>query len=126
MSMAQRFVIALIKHETNTFSPIETPLSAFGHGDGPYFGADAKAAFAGSNTPFAAFLDIAQREGAEAVTPVAAEAWPSTRAARATFEALVQPLEAAVRAGCDACFLDLHGVPTFPVRGRLPARQRNR
>lgn len=107
--MAQRFVIALIKHETNTFSPIATPLSAFGHGNGPYYGADARAAFAGSNTPFAAFLDIAQREGAEAVTPVAAESWPSNRAARATFEALVQPLEAAVRAGCDACFLDLHG-----------------
>ena len=107
--MAQRFVIALIKHETNTFSPIATPLAAFGHGSGPYYGADAKAAFAGSNTPFAAFLDIAQREGAEAVTPVAAESWPSNMAARATFEALVQPLEAAVRAGCDACFLDLHG-----------------
>jgi microcystin degradation protein MlrC len=30
-------------------------------------------------------------------------------ASRETFEALLQPLEAAVRAGCDACFLDLHG-----------------
>ena len=107
--MTKRFVIALIKHETNTFSPIATPLSAFGHGNGPCFGADASAAFAGSNTPFAAFLDIARREGAEAVTPVAAESWPSNRATRATFEALLAPLEAAVRAGCDACFLDLHG-----------------
>ncbi len=107
--MAKRFVIALIKHETNTFSPIETPLSAFGHGNGPYYGEDAKAAFAGSNTPFAAFLDIARREGAEAVTPIAAESWPSNMATRATFEALLQPLEDAVRAGCDACFLDLHG-----------------
>ncbi|MBE0612513.1 MAG: M81 family metallopeptidase [Burkholderiales bacterium] len=107
--MSKRFVIALIKHETNTFSPIATPLSAFGHGNGPSFGEDAKAAFAGSNTPFAAFLDIARREGAEAVTPVAAESWPSNMATRATFDALVQPLEDAVRAGCDACFLDLHG-----------------
>ncbi|TAK67123.1 MAG: M81 family peptidase [Betaproteobacteria bacterium] len=107
--MTKRFVIALIKHETNTFSPIATPLSAFGHGNGPYYGDDAGAAFAGSNTPFAAFLDIARREGAEAITPIAAESWPSNMATRATFEALLQPLEAAVRAGCDACFLDLHG-----------------
>lgn len=107
--MSKRFVIALIKHETNTFSPIATPLSAFGHGNGPSYGEDARAAFAGSNTPFAAFLDIARREGAEAVTPIAAESWPSNAATRATFEALLQPLEAAVRAGCDACFLDLHG-----------------
>src|SRR4030067_1064188 len=69
--MSKRFVIALIKHETNTFSPIATPLSAFGHGNGPSYGEDAKAAFAGSNTPFAAFLDIARREGGEAVTPIA-------------------------------------------------------
>ncbi len=107
--MTKRFVIALIKHETNTFSPIATPLTAFGHGSGPAYGEDAKAAFAGSNTPFAAFLDIARREGAEAVTPVAAESWPSNMAGRDTFEALLAPLEAAVRAGCDACFLDLHG-----------------
>jgi microcystin degradation protein MlrC len=107
--MTRRFVVALIKHETNTFSPVATPLSSFGHGNGPYYGEDARVAFAGSNTPFAAFLDIARREGAEAVTPVAAESWPSNRATRATFEALLQPLEDAVRAGCDACFLDLHG-----------------
>ncbi len=107
--MAKRFVIALVKHETNTFSPIATPLSAFGHGNGPSRGEDARAAFSGSNTPFAAFLDIARREGAEAVTPIAAESWPSNCATRATFETLLAPLEAAVRAGCDACFLDLHG-----------------
>ena len=107
--MKKRFVIALIKHETNSFSPIATPLSAFGHGSGPSYGEDARAAYAGSNTPFAAFLDIARREGAEAVTPVAAESWPSNAATRATFETLLAPLEAAVRAGCDACLLDLHG-----------------
>ncbi len=107
--MTKRFVIALIKHETNTFSPIPTPLSAFGHGNGPYYGEDARAAFTGSNTPFAAFLDIARREGAAAVTPIAAESWPSNMTTRVTFEALLQPLEEALRAGCDACFLDLHG-----------------
>ena len=107
--MPQRFVIALIKHETNTFSPIETPLARFGHGHGPAFGRDARAAFEGSATPMAAFIDIALREGADIVTPVAAESWPSAACSRATFEQLVRPLEAAVRAGCDAIFLDLHG-----------------
>ena len=104
-----RFVIALIKHETNTFSPIETPLSKFGHGLGPAFGQAALDRFVGTNSAFAAFVDVAVREGAEVITPVAAESWPSAAATRATFEALVRPLEAAVRAGCDALFLDLHG-----------------
>ena len=95
--MPRRFVIALIKHETNTFSPLSTPLSAFGHGEGPAFGAQARARFESTNTPMAAYLDLARREGAEIVTPVAAESWPSNKASRATFEALVRPLEDAVR-----------------------------
>ena len=107
--MPRRFVIALIKHETNTFSPLPTPLASFGHGNGPAFGAAARARFAGTNTPMGAYLDLAAREGAEIVTPVAAEAWPSNKTSRATFEALVRPLEEAVRAGCDAALLDLHG-----------------
>ena len=107
--MPRRYVIALIKHETNTFSPLPTTLSSFGHGDGPTAGAEARAQFENTNTPIAAYLDIARRENADVVIPVAAESWPSGRASRATFEALVQPLEAAVRAGCDAVMLDLHG-----------------
>jgi microcystin degradation protein MlrC len=107
--MAKRFVIAQIKHETNTFSPITTPLAAFGHGGGPLHGDEAKRALAGTNTPFAAFLDVAAAERAEAIAPIAAEAWPSNQASRATFETLVRPLEDAVRGGCDAVLLDLHG-----------------
>ncbi len=107
--MPGRYVIALIKHETNTFSPIATPLSSFGHGNGPAFGDEARARFTGTNTPMAAYLDLATREGAEIVTPVAAEAWPSNKTSRASFEQLVRPLEDAVRAGCDGAMLDLHG-----------------
>lgn len=107
--MPPPYLIALIKHETNTFSPIPTPLSAFGHGHGPAFGAAAKEAFQGSATPFAAYLDIAAREGAQIVTPVAAESWPSGPCSRQTFETLMCPLEEAVAQGCDAIFLDLHG-----------------
>ena len=107
--MRRRYVIALIKHETNTFSPIATPLASFGHGEGPAFGEAARARFEHTATPMAAYLDLARREGADVVTPVAAESWPSNRASRATFETLVRPLEDAVRAGCDAVMLDLHG-----------------
>ena len=107
--MRRRYVIALIKHETNTFSPIATPLASFGHGEGPAFGEAARARFEHTATPMAAYLDLARREGADVVTPVAAESWPSNRASRETFETLVRPLEDAVRAGCDAVMLDLHG-----------------
>ena len=107
--MPRRYVAALVKHETNTFSPLATPLAAFGHGEGPAFGHAAAERFRGTNTPLAAYLDLAARERAEVVTPVAAESWPSNKASRATFETLVRPIEDAVRAGCDAVFLDLHG-----------------
>ena len=118
--MPQTFIIALIKHETNTFSPIPTPLEKFGHGQGPAFGRDARERFEGTATPMAAFIDIAVREGAHIMTPVAAESWPSAACTRATFEQLVCPLEEALRqakrpldqggrGGCDAIFLDLHG-----------------
>ena len=112
--MPQTFIIALIKHETNTFSPIPTPLEKFGHGAGPAFGRDARARFEATATPMAAFIDIAMREGAQIITPVAAESWPSAACTRATFEQLVQPLEDALaeakrHGGCDAIFLDLHG-----------------
>ncbi len=33
-----KVMIARLNHETNTFSPVSTPLSAFGN-DGPAFGA---------------------------------------------------------------------------------------
>jgi microcystin degradation protein MlrC len=108
-AMSKRFVIAQIKHETNTFSPIPTPYTAFGHGNGPLYGEEARRALSGTNSPFAAFLDLAASEGADAVTPIAAESWPSNRATRDTFERLVRPLEEAVGAGCDAVLLDLHG-----------------
>jgi microcystin degradation protein MlrC len=107
--MKRRFVAALVKHETNTFSPLATPLQSFGHGEGPAFGEAVRARFENTNTPMAAYLDIARRENAEVVTPVAAESWPSGKASRATFETLVRPIEDAVRDGCDAVFLDLHG-----------------
>ena len=39
-----RLLIAMMKHETNTFSPVPTPLARFGHAPGPLYGDAAIAA----------------------------------------------------------------------------------
>ena len=106
--VAMRFLIAMMKHETNTFSPVPTPLQRFGD-RGPYFGAEAFNAFKGTHTPMGAFIDIASAEKAEIVTPVAAEAWPSGPVQRGAYERITDAICKAVQDGCDALFLDLHG-----------------
>ncbi len=103
-----RFVIAMMKHETNTFSPIRTDWRRFEEW-GAYFGTDARRAYEGTAMPFGAYLKLAREVGAEVVTPVAAEAMPSGPVEKAAYESMVTPILEAVRAGCDAAFLDLHG-----------------
>ena len=104
-----RFLIAMMKHETNTFSPIPTDLQRFRNW-GLYEDDAVKRAYAGTNHPLAAFLDIAVEAGAEAVTPIAAEAMPSGRVARAAYDYLTgRILDALGKGGFDAAFLDLHG-----------------
>lgn len=121
-------MIAQIKHETNSFSPVPTPLASFGHGHGPVHDAAAAAALRGTNSPFAAFLEVCEAAGADVVTPVVAESWPSAPASRATFETLWAPVARALEAGCDALMLDLHGamvVEGFPdAEGELLRRAR--
>ncbi|HEX5130567.1 MAG TPA: M81 family metallopeptidase [Usitatibacter sp.] len=103
-----KFVIAQMQHETNTFSPIPTPWEAFGE-NGPFIGRDAFEAMKGTRLPMAAFLDLARKEGAEAVTPVAAFANPSGPVDAAAYDRICSLIVEAVRQGCDAVFLDLHG-----------------
>ncbi|NNG05005.1 MAG: M81 family metallopeptidase [Inquilinus sp.] len=103
-----RVVIAMMKHETNTFSPVPTPLERFGK-DGPAWGLDALAAYAGTATPMGAFIDLARAEGAEIVTPVAAEAWPSGPVDDDAYARLSDAIAEDVAKGCDLVLLDLHG-----------------
>ena len=103
-----RFVIAMMKHETNTFSPIRTDWRRFEEW-GAYFGTEARRAYEGTAMPFGAYLKLAREVGAEVVTPVAAEAMPSGPVEKAAYETMVSPILEAVRRGCDAAFLDLHG-----------------
>ena len=67
-----RVVIAMMKHETNTFSPVPTPIERFARGFPlPPRGRDAYGAFKGTGTAMAAYIDLAEREGWEIVTPIA-------------------------------------------------------
>ena len=82
-----RIVIAQMKHETNTYSPVPTPLSRFAVGGGVPPEADAAyAAFKGTGSAIAAFIDLAEAAGAEIVIPIAAAAWPSGPVEDAAFE----------------------------------------
>ena len=103
-----RLVIAQMQHETNTFSPIPTPWESFGN-HGALTGRDAFEAMDGTRLPMAAFLDLARKEGAEIVTPVVAWANPSGPVEAAAYDRICALSCDAVRAGCDAVMLDLHG-----------------
>ena len=81
-----RLLIAMMKHETNTFSPVPTPLARFGHGPGPLYGEAAVNAYRGTGSGLGAYLDLAEREGAEIVLPIAAGAPPSRPVEDAAFE----------------------------------------
>jgi microcystin degradation protein MlrC len=103
-----KYVIAMMKHETNTFSPVPTPFESF-VSNAAHYGEDAYNAFKGTNTPMAAFLDLAEKEGAEIVTPIAAETWPSGKVHAEAYQRITDAICDAITNGCDAVFLDLHG-----------------
>lgn len=98
--MKQRFVIARMQHETNTFSSLPTTLQSFMPSD---------LTRRGGNSALAAFIDIAEAENAEAVIPIAVTALPGGVVEAAAFDHIAERILAAVSAGCDALFLDLHG-----------------
>ena len=74
--MTYRAVIAMMEHETNTFSPVPTPLARFGNPD-VATGEEVYRRFKGTGTGIGGFLDVADAEGMEIVTPVAGNAAPS-------------------------------------------------
>ena len=105
-----RVVIAQMKHETNTYSPVPTPLSRFALGGGvPLEGDDAYNAYKGTGSAIGAFIDLAEAAGAEISIPVAANAWPSGPVEDTAYEHIASRICADVAKGCDAVLLDLHG-----------------
>jgi microcystin degradation protein MlrC len=103
-----RLVIAMMKHETNTFSPVRTDWQRFLDW-GAHFGDAALRAYEGTAMPMGAYIKLAREIGAEVVTPVAAEAMPSGPVEAEAYELMSEAILAAIRRGCDAAMLDLHG-----------------
>src|SRR6202051_4188406 len=105
-----RLLIAMMKHETNTFSPVPTPLARFGHGPGPLYGEAAMKAYRGTGSGLGAYLDLALREGAEIVLPGAASASPSRPVEDAAYEHIAGIIcDQVTKGGFDGIMLDLHG-----------------
>ncbi|MGC2411193.1 MAG: M81 family metallopeptidase [Stellaceae bacterium] len=105
-----RLLIAMMKHETNTFSPVPTPLERFGHGPGPLYGEAAINAYRGTGSGLGAYLDLAAREKAEIVLPIAAGASPSRPVDDGAYEHIAGIIcEAVAKGGYDGIMLDLHG-----------------
>ena len=103
-----RVVIAMMKHETNTFSPIPTPWARFQEW-GAYVGDDVITAYEQTNMTLGAYLKLARAAGAEIVTPIAAEAMPSGMVEAHAYDLMSDAICEAVDKGCDAIMLDLHG-----------------
>jgi microcystin degradation protein MlrC len=104
--MARRkLVVAMMMHETNTFSPVPTPLASFR----PLAGQAAIEEFRATNTQLGGFLHVAHEVGAELSVPLAAGAHPSGYVERGAYEEMCGAIVGAVRDGCDAAFLALHG-----------------
>ncbi len=109
-----RIVCAMLKHETNTFSPIRTDLARFADW-GLFFGQEAADAYRDTAMPLAAYMKLAEAAGAEVVVPVAAEAMPAGPVTREAFERLNGAILEEVAKGCDAVLLDLHGAMVSEV-----------
>jgi len=106
-----RWLLAMIKHETNTFSPVATPLERFFRGNPEILaGERAIRAYEDTDSGLGGYIEIARREGAEIVVPVAAESWPSAPTDAGTYARLCElVLDEVRRGGYDAILLDLHG-----------------
>ncbi len=124
-----RLLLAMMKHETNTFSPVATPLQRF-RDWGMHENEAVPAAYRGTNHPIAAYLDLAAEIGAEVVTPIAAEGMPSGFVEHEAYGYLTGRILDALRTQgpFDAALLDLHGamVPEGMVDGEGPLLKRMR
>jgi microcystin degradation protein MlrC len=107
-----RLLLAMFKHETNTFSPVPTPFERFfRRTSGSLCGRDeAISSYRGTGTGLGGFIEVAEQAGAEIVLPVAAEAWPSGPVDDQAYQRITGLILDEVRkGGYDGILLDLHG-----------------
>ncbi len=107
-----RCVVALMQHETNTFSPLPSRLCDFASPVGlrvPPCGDQAIEMYGCADFAFAAMVDAARERGAEVSVPIAAYAEPGGTVDDDAFETMARTICEDVAKGCDAVLLDLHG-----------------
>jgi microcystin degradation protein MlrC len=105
-------IVAMMQHETNTFSTLATTLAAFGSGVGlklPPTGGQAVGIYGAADFAFAGMLAVARARGADCVVPVTAYAEPGGKVDDDAFDYICNQICDAVKQGCDAVLLDLHG-----------------
>lgn len=105
-----KLLLATFKHETNTFSPVETRNPRFFQGAETLIAGDAAiASRRGTGTGLGGFLDVAQKYGAQVAVAVVADAQPSGPVDRHTYREIVAAILDAARGTFDGVLLDLHG-----------------
>ncbi len=112
--VAKNIVVASVSHETNTFSPVATPLNAFGNGKGPLKGDEAYEAFRGTGTATGGLIELAESVGAKVHVPIVARCLPSTSVDDNAYQQILKDIcegvaKAVASGKCDALFLELHG-----------------
>jgi len=119
--LAKKFVVAMMMHETNTFSPLPTPIESFarGGGLGALNGPDAIKEAEGTNTSLGGFIEVARKAGAEFTVPMAASAHPSGLVTKAAYEQMTTAIVDEVRKGCDAVLLALHATALAQTTQRV-------
>lgn len=108
-------VVAMMSHETNTFSPVVTDLARFSRGgvnkadNTPLAGAEAIAAFSNTASSLGGYLKVCAENNAQVTLPVAGDAAPSGPVENDAYEYMVAAILKAITDDCDAVLLDLHG-----------------
>jgi microcystin degradation protein MlrC len=101
--------IAMMSHETNTFSEVVTDLDRFSGGHGqPLSGDAALDVYRGTASCLGGYIDVAQAHGADIVMGIAAGAPPSGRVENDAFEYMCHAI-VALAGQVEALLLDLHG-----------------
>jgi len=105
-----RFFIAMMSHETNTFSPLPTDRAQFEARDLRY-GGEILEAYRNTGTCLGGMIDGAQARGVTLVPSLAAAASPAGRVTKAFYQEAKDRLLADLRAAgrLDGVLLDLHG-----------------
>jgi len=108
--MTKRVLIAGFKHETNTFSKLSTDLDAY-RARALYYGEDIRAAYTGTNTEIAGFLDACEKYDWEPVLAVVSDATPSGKVTREAFNEVSSHILKTIDefGPIDAILLELHG-----------------